>query len=134
MEKKLILILPVLLMMQDASGISADGARFSPYPVIPRRIEIKSETVIPLASGGKAQCEVVIPAKSSPMLRYAGSKLAFYLEKIIGNKVAVTAEPTGKKTAFILGQSGAKLVGFDLKKLDRDGYIIKTIGSRIVIA
>ena len=134
MGKKPLLILLDLLLVLGTSRICADAVRFNPHPVIPRRIEIKSETVIPIASVGKAQCEVVIPAKSSPMLRYAGSQLAFYLEKIIGSKVAVTAEPTGKKTAFILGPSGAALAGFDLTKLDRDGYIIKTVGSRIVIA
>ena len=127
-------LLTAALIVLGTSGICADATRFNPNPVIPRRIGIKSESAIPLASGGKAQCEVVIPEKSSPMLRYAGSQLAFYLEKIIGGKVAVTAKPSGKKTAFILGPSGAKLAGFDLKKLDRDGYIIKTIGNKIAIA
>ena len=120
-----------------AAGICADAAsaaRFNPSPVIPRRIEIKSEAVIPVASEGKALCEVVVPAKSSPMLQYAGKQLAFYLEKIIGSKVAVKTKPSGNNTAFVLGSSGVKLAGFDLSGLDRDGYIIKTVGNRIVIA
>ena len=93
MKSKPVLFLSVLLMLPGTSGICADAVRFNPTPVIPRRIEIKSESTIPLASAGKAQCEVVVPAKSSLMLRYAGSQLAFYLEKIIGGKVAVTAVP-----------------------------------------
>ncbi len=69
MKNQPILLLSALLMLAGASGICADATRFNPNPVIPRRIGIKSESAIPLASGGKAQCEVVVPAKSSLMLR-----------------------------------------------------------------
>ena len=128
---------PVLLMLLSASGFCGNAApneRFSPKPVIPRRIEIKAEQTLPIAKGGKALCEVIVPAKSSPMLQYAGSRLAFYLGKMIGSKVAVKTKSSGQCPAFILGPAGAKLANFDLTKLDQDGYIIKTIGNRIVIA
>ncbi|MBR2434986.1 MAG: hypothetical protein IKB22_05890, partial [Lentisphaeria bacterium] len=103
-------------------------------PTSPRHIGTGTEPVTPIASKGKALCEVVVPAKSAPMLRFAGSQLAFYLGKITGAKVPVKRKVSGKVTAFILGAKGAELAGFDLSKLDRDGYIIKTIGNKIIIA
>ena len=103
-------------------------------PRSPRRIEINTQASIPVAAGGKAVCEIIVPTKSVPMLHFAASQLAFHLEKIIGQKVPVRTKESGKATAFILGPAGAELVGFDLSKLDRDGYIIKTIGNKIIIA
>lgn len=131
-------LLPFLLILLTVSGICGEAAerdmRFTPDPVSPRKIEVKSEGSLPIASEGKALCEVVIPAKSSSMLQYAGKQLAFYLKKIIGGEVTVRTEPSGNAAAFVLGTEGAKLAGFDLAGLDRDGYIIRTVGNRIVIA
>ena len=127
----------VMLILLTATGFCGEYAksnRFSPQPKSPRRIAVKAGSELPIAAGGKALCEVIVPKKSSHMLRYAGSQLAFYLEKIIGSKVAVKTKSSGQCPAFLLGPEGASLAGFDLTQLDRDGYIIKTIGSRIIIA
>ena len=125
MKKIKLLFLPALLVLLSACEFCDEPAQKGPFttnPVSARRIKVGSRPAIPLAAGGKALCEVVIPEKASPMLRYAGSQLAFYLEKIIGGKVDVTAKPSGTRAAFLLGPAGAELAGFDLTKLDRDGY------------
>ena len=66
-------------------------------PTSPRRISTGTEPITQIASKGKALCEVVIPAESVPMLRFAGNQLAFYLEKITGAKVPVKSKVSGKK-------------------------------------
>jgi len=134
MRKRIELLLFLMLCALLGASETPRAPEFRFEPASPRRIEAGREPVLALAAGGKALCEVVVPAKSSPMLRFAGSQLAFYLEKIIGGKVAVTTKPSGKNTAFVLGPAGAALAGFDLGKLDRDGYIIKTVENGIVIA
>ena len=134
MQRK-IKLLPALMLCAILGASEAPRVpEFHFEPASPRRIGVGTGPIIPLAAGGKALCEVVVPAKASPMLRFAGSQLAFYLGNIIGGKVAVTTKSSGKNTAFVLGPAGAALAGFDPVKLDRDGYIIKTVGNRIVIA
>ena len=108
--------------------------RFNPKPVSPRSIKVGTEPVHTLSAGGQAQCEVVIPEKACPVEKFAAAELSDYLGKIIGSKVSVTTRPSGEKTAFLLGAAGAPSAGVDLKTIDRDGYVIKSVGKNIVIA
>ena len=119
-----------------ASSLTAapNAARFNPKPVSPRCVKVGAVPVHTLADGGKVCCEVVIPAKANPTEKYAAEELAGFLEKIIGAKVPVRNRPSGKATAFLLGSAGASAAGIDLKKLDRDGYVIRSAGKHIAIA
>ena len=128
-----------LLLLAGVSGAltltaAQNAARFNPKPVSPRYAKVGTEPVHTLAAGGKACCEIVIPAKANPTEKYAAKELAEYLEKIIGAKVPVTSKPSGGKTAFLLGSAGASEAGIDLKSIDRDGFVIKSAGQNIVIA
>ncbi|MBR7138839.1 MAG: DUF4838 domain-containing protein [Lentisphaeria bacterium] len=108
--------------------------RFNPKAVSPRYYRSDSKVKITIAAKGKALCEVVVRDRKNRATVLAGQELSTYLSRIIGSPVPVVAKPTGKVPAFILGSAGAELVKCDLKKIDRDGFIIKTAGSNIVIA
>ena len=128
----------ILLTVTTCLGLAICNAgeipEFNFEPRIPRSIKTSCQAEIVLFSNGRAACEIIVPDRAAPMLRFAGNQLAFYLEKITGIKVPVKSRISGRKTAFILGSRGSELVGFDLSKLDRDGYIIKTSGNKIIIA
>ena len=76
-----------------------NAARFNPKPVSPRYVKVGAVPAHTLAEGGKACCEVVIPAKANPSEKYAAKELAGFLEKIIGAKVPIRNRPSGKATA-----------------------------------
>lgn len=128
------------ILAAAVSGYSLSGAvqqnssRFNPRAVSPRIIRIGTKPLHVLAANGKVCCEIVLAPGSRGAIRFAAAELKKYLSQIIGAEVPVVTAPTGKRTAFILGAPGAKLLGFDLKTIDRDGYIIKSCGKNIVIA
>ena len=128
---KILMLFAAVFTAGFLSGATA--SRFNPKAVSPRRIITDKKVKIQIAVRGKALCEVVVP-RNNRTTDFAGRELAAFLEQIIGSKVPVVTRASGKVPAFILGAPGAALAGVDLKKLDRDGYIIKTIGKNIIIA
>ena len=105
---------------------------FKTYPVSPRKIVIGDKPVITLCKDGKAEFEVVKPA--NPAANQVANELIARLAQITGKKVKPVAKASGKVPAFYLGACPeAKALGLDPKKLDRDGYYIKTDGNRIFI-
>ena len=132
--KKLFLLFTAAALCAVVTGAPAGSTRFNPKAVSPRIIEVGTAPLHTLAKGGKAQCEIVLPANANRTVRYAATELKNFLEQIIGSKVPVVKAPTGKCTAFLLGAEGAKTINFDLAGIDRDGYIIQSAGKNIVIA
>ncbi|MBR2374576.1 MAG: DUF4838 domain-containing protein [Lentisphaeria bacterium] len=128
----LLLLLADTLLLCGAAPKTT--SRFNPKPVSPRSVKVGKDPVHILAQKGKACCEVVIPPKSCAAVKFAAAELQTYLGKITNSQIPAVPAPTGKRTAFILGEPGAKLLGFDLKSIDRDGYIIKSRGKNIIIA
>ena len=131
---RLRLLIGTFTLFAMSAGAATDAARFNPKPVSPRYVKVGTEPVHTLAAGGQAQCEIVIPEKACPVEKFAAAELSGYLEKIIGSKVPVTTKPTEGKTSFLLGSAGAPAAGVDLKAIDRDGYVIRSVGEDIVIA
>ena len=129
-----VLMTAVLAAFTVAAAPQAGATRFNPKPVSPRYAKVGKTPLHTLAQKGKAQCEIVLPAKSIPAVKFAAAELKSFLEKIIGSKVPVVSAPTGKGTAFLLGAYGAKSINFDLNTIDRDGFIIKSAGKNIIIA
>ena len=132
--KQITLLFLAAAALTLSAAPKAGTARFNPEAVSARYVKLGKEPVHTLASKGKAQCEIVIPAKSVAVVKFAGYELKNFLEKIIGSKVPVVTAPTGKRTAFLLGAAGAKAIGADLSKIDRDGFLIRSSGKNIVIA
>ena len=101
----------------------------------PRSVKIGKKPFHTLCSNGKVMMEIVVPAHALPTVRYAGKMMAEKFSASFGAPVPVVKAPTGKRTAIILGDSSqARQVGIDVKKLPRDGFIIKSAGKNILIA
>ena len=101
-------------------------------PVSKRIINIGKKQEITLVKDGKVQFEVVRP--SNPYARAAAAELTAFLSKITGQKISIVAKASGKIPAFYIGSGPeAKAAGLDPAKLDRDGFYIKTVGSKIFI-
>ena len=126
-----------ILFLLAAAAIGCAGAdmpRFAPKAVSPRRCVTDAKQAIPLIAGGKANFEVVTPARGTPTAKFAAEELAAFLGRIAGTKVAVVNKPSGGKCAFIVGDpAAAKAAGLDLKKLDRDGFYIKSFKGNVII-
>ena len=134
MKKYLFILMTAAFALCGAAEKGAVVSRFSPKAVSPRYAKVGEKPQHILALNGKAQCEILLAPKANRTVQYAASELASFLSQIIGDKVQVVPKATGKKTLFLLGEEGAKLVKADLKKIDRDGFIIKSAGNTIVIA
>ena len=131
---RLLLLGSFAVTLSAAEPAPANAARFNPKPISPRYAKVGTKPVHTLAVGGNAQCEIVIPAKANPTEKFAAKELSEFLGQIIGSKVPVTSKPTAGKTSFLLGSAGASAAGIDLKAIDRDGFVIKSVGKDIVIA
>ena len=127
-----------LLCMLAVSAAAAFGAaelpRFAPRAISPRKCVLGSKNEITLVDNGKVNFEVVTAAKPSHTVLFAAQELANFLGEITGTPVKVLRKATGKKCAFLVGDcAAAKEAGLDLKKLDRDGFYIKTFKGNIIL-
>ena len=108
------------------------GARSDFAPKLPRRIVTGAEKLLVLAKQGRPGFEIV--AGPAPAARYAAAEAAAVLGKAFGTAVPVVKKPSGKVPALIIGDAAfAARNGIDLKKLDRDGFIIRTVGNSVLI-
>ena len=129
MKKKTFLL---LLAASGMIGLAGAEARFSPVPGAPRQIRIGSAPVITLAENGKAEIEVV--KSRNPAVKRAETELIGRLKQITGGKIVSVGTPSGKVPVFYLGECPeAEKLGLDPKKLDMDGFYIRTDGKRIFI-
>ena len=128
--KKMRLLLA--LLTSGMIGLSGADTRFSPVPKSPRQIRVGNSPVIVLAENGKADIEVVKP--KNPAAKQAETELIARLKQITGGTVVSVDAPSGKVPVFYLGECPeAEKLGLDPKKLDMDGYYIRTDANRIFI-
>ena len=123
-----------LLALCAASFLStlADGSRFSPNAISPRRIIIGNKAEITICKDGNAEFEVVAPA--NPAAAPAARELIEMLGQITGKNVKTVEKASGNVPAFFLGECPeAEAIGLNPSKLDRDGFYIKTDANRIFI-
>ena len=117
--------------MLNAGAVSLDY-RFQPE--VPRKIEIGKTAEQTLVADGKIQFEIVVPENASPTAKYAAKEAAALLTKALGSTVAVRKTASGNLPSIHIGDTAlAKEAGIDLKKLDRDGFVIKTVGKKVLI-
>ena len=103
-------------------------------PEHPRKITIGKTPAVTLVSGGEVQFEIVTPKNASPTAKYAAQETARLLSSAVGKKLRVVEKASGKVSAIVIGDAAlAKQAGIDLKKLDRDGFVIKTVGRNVLI-
>lgn len=100
-----------------------------------RDIKLDVTRTLTLAEDGQAQCEIVVPEGSTSVAKFAGAELHTFLGKVIGARVPVVTSPSAGAIALIVGDNAlSRAAGIDVKKLPRDGFIIKAAGNRIYIA
>ena len=82
-----------------------------------------------------ADVEIVVAPESCDVVRYAANELSDLLGKTLGGKVPVRMDFTDGKKAIVLGTNvWAAAAGVTTEGVARDGYRIKTVGSRVFIA
>lgn len=91
-----------------------------------------------LADDGRSPYRVVIAADAPPSTRYAAEELAHFIKRMTGATMPIVADTeTPQEHEILVGRSGRlKALGaeIDLPALGKEGYAIRTIGRRIVIA
>jgi hypothetical protein len=91
-----------------------------------------------LADEGRSAYRIVVAPKAAPSTRYAAEELQKFLEKIAGARLPIVADTESALPSEILVGQSARLktlgVDLDLAALGREGYVLRTVGSRLVIA
>ena len=81
-------------------------------------------------------CVIAIPEKNTAVEKYAADKLAYFIQKITGKKLAITAENkiTSDTKAIYIGHTafGSKN-NIDYKKLDREEWIIRSVNDSLIL-
>ena len=112
---------------------SVTKVEFNPEPKSPRIIKVGEKPLITLCKDGVPSVEIVCtdPVRT---VRLGANDLAKYLGTMLGTKLKVVRQASGKVPAIYVGRSEtAKKAGLDPSKLEGDGYYIKTIGKDVCI-
>jgi len=124
MKKALLLLLLGISACLCAAPVPELGLE----PVLPRRITIGTKPVLEMVKNGKVNFEIVVPPDAAPSVKFAGKEAAELLGKAFGAKLEVKKKASGKVPALILGSpTCAAKLGVGVKKLDRDGFVIKSL-------
>lgn len=91
-----------------------------------------------LADQGQSDYRIVLADDASPSTRHGAEELATFLEQITGAKLPIISdtEPLGHRE-IILGDNAhlrSLSVPVDFSQLGDEGYVIRTVGSHLVIA
>ena len=126
--KKTWLLFAVLLLC----AVPLYGVRSDFQPKLPRRIGIDKSVSVGLVKNGVPGFELV--RGSSAVAGFAAEEAAAVLGKAVGRKIRVLTKASGKVPAVIIGDTAyAAKNGIDVKKFDRDGFVIRTIGKDVLI-
>ncbi len=96
-------------------------------------------TGMPLAKDGKAVCAIVVAADAMAPEKTAARELSDYLGKVTGAQFGVRGEADVPADAaqIVVGPSARTkrlCPGVDWSALGQDGIVVKTVGSRLVLA
>ncbi|MHB1036336.1 MAG: DUF4838 domain-containing protein [Pirellulales bacterium] len=91
-----------------------------------------------LAEAGQSAYRIVVAADASASVKHAAEELQTFLKEISGAQLPIVAdtEPLGEKEIILGDNAHLKALGtsIDLAKLGLEGYCLRTVGSRLVIA
>ncbi len=91
-----------------------------------------------LADGGRSAYQIVVADDASPSIRHAAEELQSFLEQITGAKLPIASDKQPLTPHEIVLGNNAHLkqlgVDVDFKSLGNEGYVIRTVGDRLVIA
>jgi len=93
---------------------------------------------ITIAAGGKSDYVIVVGADASPSERRAARELQMFLAQIGGAELPIIGDDAAPVEHEIIVGDNAHLkalrLDLDLAALGDEGYVIRTVGSRLVIA
>lgn len=91
-----------------------------------------------LAEGGKSDYRIVLADKASPSTKHAAEELQAFLAQMTGAKLPIVSDQQPLAAHEIILGDNAHLrqigVKVDFKSLGLEGYVIQTVGDRLVIA
>ena len=103
---------------------------FNIDPQIPRKIEIGKTPVLTLTPGNFE----VVQCSWYPTSELAAKEIADALSEVFESKITPVKKASGNKIEIRVGDRElAKNLGIDIAKFDRDGFVIKTDGKKILI-
>ena len=125
--------LTVMLAFSLAFGAMAGTVLpFTLEPRLPRQIDVGKKSLLVLKPGN---FEIVVPPEVSPAAKFAAKEMAEALGKAFGCKVSPVQKASGNKIEICLGDLKlAARLGVKVESLDRDGFVIRTAGRKILIA
>jgi hypothetical protein len=91
-----------------------------------------------LAEGGRTDYRIVVADDASPSTRHGAEELQEFLGEIGGVKPGIVSDKTPPQEKEIVLGDNARLsslgAAIDFRELGNEGYVIRTIGKRLVIA
>ena len=129
MKKSLFVCLTAL-----AAGLLC-AATPGPMPTLkrpPRKAVISADKVAATLTADNTV--IVLDAKAPKATAFAASQLQEFLSQILGKEIPIVSAPGKKHNIYVGASSFALKNGVDVNTLPRDGFIIKTAGSDIIIA
>ena len=90
-----------------------------------------------IVSNGKAAAVIVLGPDAEAPERYAAKELADIIEQISGTRLPITDVTPAKGPRIFIGQTSAakRLLGnFNWNQLKRDGIVVRSVGSDLVVA
>ena len=96
----------------------------------PRKISVGKRTVLTIAPGNFD----IVECQNTPTVKLAAKEIADAMSEVFGAPVKPVAKSSGKTVEIRLGDLElAKKLGVDPDLFDRDGFVIKTSGNKILI-
>ena len=97
-----------------------------------------SASEVVLAENGQSAYRIVVADAASPSTKHAAEELQMFLEQITGAKLPVVSDRQPATSREIILGNNAHLkkldTKIDFKALGQEGYVIRTVGDRLVIA
>lgn len=130
MKKKILLTAAFLCAAWLSSGAVLPELPFSIEPRTPRQIHVGKKTVITLTPDN-----FDIVAGKSPTAQFAAKEIADALSGVFGVALKPVSKPDPKKSFHICPGDTilAASLKIDPKNFDRDGFVIRTAGNKILI-
>ncbi|MBC7240531.1 MAG: hypothetical protein H5T71_10575, partial [Chloroflexi bacterium] len=92
-----------------------------------------------IAEGGQSSYHIVIPEKASEPVRHAADELAKFMREMTGANLSIRTDafqPVADHEILLGNNRRLQELGIqiDWQKLGKEGYTIKTVGQRLIIA
>ncbi len=97
---------------------------------------ISQAQTITIADHGNAEVDIVLAADASIPAHHAADELASFLNQVTGAVFTINHDINHNQAHILIGENAAKLADptFSTNGLGKDGMIIRTLGSNLILA